>query len=71
MASPAYGRVASTVPTTVKAGPVVVSRLGVPCQRMTQSIDIGGRNVNASAVLCRQPDGSWRLNPTQSARAVP
>jgi len=55
----------------VTAGPVVVSRLGVPCQTLTQTIDIGGQNVRASAVVCRQPDGTWQLNPTQSARLVP
>jgi len=35
---------------------------------MTQTINIGGRNVKASAVLCRQPDGKWQIEPTQSAR---
>jgi len=43
----------------------------VPCQTLTQTIDIGGQNVRASAVVCRQPDGTWQLNPTQSARLVP
>jgi hypothetical protein len=71
MASPAYGHVASTARSTVSATPVVVSGLGVPCQKVTQTIDVGGRNVHASAILCRQADGSWRLNPSQSARAVP
>jgi hypothetical protein len=66
VASPIYGRVASTVPTTVTASPVVVSPLGVPCQTVTQTIDIGGQTVHASAVVCRQPDGTWRLNPAQS-----
>jgi surface antigen len=68
VASPVYGRVASTVPTRVTASPVIVSRSGVPCQKMTQTIDIGGQTVHASAVVCRHRDGTWQLNPTQSAR---
>jgi hypothetical protein len=74
IASPAYSHVASAVPTKITAGPVVVSRLGVPCQKMTQNINIGGRKVRASAVLCREPNGIWKIKPTQGtglARAVP
>jgi surface antigen len=67
MASPVFGRVATSVPSTIIAGPIV-SRRGVPCQRVTQMIDIGGRNVHASAMLCRQSDGKWRIETTQSAR---
>jgi surface antigen len=67
MASPVFGRVAATVPTTITASPVV-TRLGVPCQTMTQTIEIGGQNVHASAVLCRQADGTWRIEPPQNAR---
>jgi hypothetical protein len=43
----------------------------VPCQTVTQTIDIGGQTVHASAMLCRHSDGSWRLNPTQDARLAP
>jgi len=68
MASPVYSRVAATVPTTITATPVVVSRLGIPCQTMTQTVEIGGQNVHASAVLCRQPDGRWQIQPPQNAR---
>jgi hypothetical protein len=68
MASPVYSRVATTVPTTITATPVVVSRLGIPCQTMTQTVEIGGQNVHASAVLCRQPDGRWQIQPPQNAR---
>ena len=50
---------------------VVISRWGVPCQTLTQTIDIGEQTVHASAVVCRQPDGTWRFNPTPSARVVP
>jgi hypothetical protein len=32
-----------------------------------QTINIGGQNVNASAVLCRGPDGQWRIDPSQQA----
>jgi hypothetical protein len=59
--------VASEEPPTEEAGPVV-SRLGVPCRTLTQTIDIGGQTVPASGVVCRQPDGTWRLNETQSAQ---
>jgi hypothetical protein len=37
---------------------------------MTQTIDIDGHAVHASALLCRQPDGSWRIAP-QDARGAP
>ena len=50
------------------AGPVFASQIGLPCQKMTQTIDIGGQNVHAAAVLCQQPNGAWRIQPTQSAR---
>jgi hypothetical protein len=63
------GRVASEEPPTEEAGPVV-SRLGAQCRTLTQTIDIGGQTVPASGVVCRQPDGTWRLNETQSARLV-
>jgi surface antigen len=69
VASPVYGRVASEEPPTEEAGPVV-SRLGAQCRTLTQTIDIGGQTVPASGVVCRQPDGTWRLNETQSARLV-
>jgi hypothetical protein len=35
---------------------------------MTQTIDIDGQTVHASAVLCREPDGIWRIEPIQDAR---
>ncbi len=38
---------------------------------MAATIDIGGQSVHASAVVCRQPNGTWRLNPTENARLVP
>jgi hypothetical protein len=38
---------------------------------MTQMIDIGGRNVHASALMCRQPNGRWEIAPAQSARMPP
>jgi hypothetical protein len=41
------------------------------CRTLTQTIDIGGQTVPASGVVCRQPDGTWRLNETQSAQLVP
>jgi len=69
VAGPVYGRVASEEPPTEEAG-AVVSRLGAQCRTLTQTIDIGGQTVPASGVVCRQPDGTWRLNETQSARLV-
>jgi surface antigen len=71
VASPIYGRVASKEPPTEEEAGAVVSRLGVPCRTLTQTIDIGGQTVPASGVVCRQPDGTWRLNETQSAQLVP
>jgi hypothetical protein len=44
---------------------------GVPCRKLTQTIDIGGQTVPASAVVCREGDGTWRLNATQSAQLDP
>jgi hypothetical protein len=41
------------------------------CRTLTQTIDVGGQTVPASGVVCRQPDGTWRLNETQSAQLVP
>jgi hypothetical protein len=35
---------------------------------MTQNVEIDGQTVHASAVLCQQPDGSWQIDPAQSAR---
>jgi len=67
MASPVYGRVAAGVPSTIVAGPPIVSRGRPPCRNVTQTINIGGQNVNASAVLCRGPDGQWRIDPSQQA----
>jgi hypothetical protein len=67
-ASPVFAHVATTVPTTITASPVVVSNLGVPCQTITQTINIGGQDVYASAVLCQQRNGSWQIDRTQSAR---
>jgi hypothetical protein len=69
MASPIFGRVAATVPTTITATPVTLTRLGVPCQTMTQTIEIDGQNVFASAVLCRRTDGTWQIESAQNARA--
>jgi hypothetical protein len=71
IASPVYSRVAATVPTRITVGPLVATELGLPCQRMTQMIDIGGRNVHASALMCRQPNGRWEIAPAQSARTPP
>jgi hypothetical protein len=68
--SPIFARVAPDVPSTIAAGPIFAPRAGLVCQRMTQTIDIDGRAVHASALLCRQPDGSWRIAP-QDARSVP
>jgi hypothetical protein len=68
VASPVFARVTPTVPTTITASPVVVSTLGVPCQTITQTIDIGGQDVHASAVVCRQPNGGWQIVPMGSAQ---
>jgi hypothetical protein len=38
---------------------------------MTQTIDIGGQTVHASAVLCREPSGLWRIDPMPDAAAKP
>ncbi len=71
IASPVFSRVADTVPTTITASPVVVSRLGVACQTVMQNITIDGQNVHASALVCRQPNGSWHIEPRQSALIPP
>jgi surface antigen len=66
IASPVFGHVASTVPTTVTASPLFTSRIGLPCRTMTQTITISGQDVHASAVMCRQADGQWRIDPTRN-----
>jgi len=71
VAGPIYRGVASKEPPTEeKTGPAA-SGLDVPCRTLTQTIDIGGQTVPALGVVCRQPDGTWRLNETQSAQLVP
>jgi hypothetical protein len=70
IASPVFGRVDPQVRSTIAAGPIFAPRTGLVCQRMTQTIDIDGRAVHASALLCRQPDGSWRIAP-QDAKNTP
>jgi hypothetical protein len=71
IASPFFGRVSQRVPSTIAAGPIFAPRAGLVCQRMTQTIDIDGRAVHASALLCRQPDGSWRIAPQDAKGGVP
>jgi hypothetical protein len=61
MASPVFTRVADTVPSTVEAGPVFPLRGGLLCQRMTQTVKIDGQNVHASALMCRHPNGVWKI----------
>lgn len=61
MSSPIFTRVASTVPSTVEAGPLFPLRGGLLCQRMTQTIKIDGQNVHASALMCRHPNGVWKI----------
>lgn len=68
--SPVFSRVGPQVPSTIAAGPIFAPRAGLVCQRMTQTIDIDGRAVRASALLCRQADGSWQIAP-QDARTTP
>src|SRR5437667_448891 len=67
IASPLFGRVAATVPSTIIASPRVVLRAGLPCRNVTQTINLSGQSVNASAVLCRGIDGQWRIEPGQQA----
>ncbi|HEX3499270.1 MAG TPA: hypothetical protein VHT04_08080 [Stellaceae bacterium] len=69
IASPVFGHVSPRAPSTIAAGPTFAPRAGLVCQRMMQTIDIDGRAVHASALLCRQPDGSWRI--AQDARSGP
>jgi hypothetical protein len=61
MASPLFTRVAETVPSTVEAGPLFPLRGGLLCQRMTQTVKIDGQNVHASALMCRHPNGVWKI----------
>src|SRR6266404_3428094 len=53
MASPVFAHVGPAVPSTVTAGTVYIAHTGLPCQAMTQIIDIGGQTVQAAAVLCQ------------------
>jgi surface antigen len=61
MASPAFTRVADTVPSSVEAGKPFPLRGGLVCQRMTQTIKIDGQSVHASALMCRHPNGAWKI----------
>ena len=69
MASPVFAHVGPAVPSTVTAGTVYIAHTGLPCQAMTQIIDIGGQTVQATAVLCQDADGVWRIEPMQGASA--
>lgn len=68
--SPIFRGVAPKEPPTAEAGPEV-SRSGVPCRTLTQSIEIAGQTVPASAVICRQSNGTWQLDPTLAAQLAP
>jgi hypothetical protein len=61
VSSPLFTRVAETVPSTVEAGPLFPLRGGLLCQRMTQTVKIDGQNVHASALMCRHPNGVWKI----------
>jgi hypothetical protein len=61
MSSPVYTRVADAVASTVEAGPLFPLRGGLVCQRMTQTVKIDGQNVHASALMCRNPNGVWKI----------
>jgi hypothetical protein len=61
VSSPLFTRVAETVPSTVQAGPLFPLRGGLLCQRMTQTVKIDGQNVHASALMCRHPNGVWKI----------
>jgi surface antigen len=68
IASPVFAHVAPPMRSTIAAGPIFAPRAGLVCQTMTQTIDIDGQNVHASALLCRQLDGTWRLAPPQDVK---
>jgi surface antigen len=70
IASPLFGRVGPQAQSTIAAGPIFAPRVGLVCQTMTQTIDIDGQSVHASALLCRQPDGTWQISPSQNARGA-
>jgi hypothetical protein len=70
VASPIYGGVASKEPPTEEEAGPAASGLDVPCRTLTQTIDIDGQTVPASAIVCRQRNGTWRLNPTLSGQLV-
>jgi hypothetical protein len=71
MASPAFTRVADTVPSTVEAGKPFPLRGGLVCQRMTQMIKIDGQSVHASALMCRHPNGVWKIAAPPGTPAAP
>jgi hypothetical protein len=71
MASPAFTRVADTVPSTVEAGKPFPLRGGLVCQRMTQTIKIDGQNVHASALMCRHPNGAWKIAAPSGTPTAP
>jgi hypothetical protein len=70
LASPVFARTAPPMRSTIAAGPIFAPRAGLFCQTMTQTIDIDGQSVHASALLCRQPDGSWRIAPPQDVKGA-
>jgi surface antigen len=61
MSSPTFTRVTDSVPSAVEAGPLFPLRGGLVCQRMTQMVKIAGQNVHASALMCRHPNGVWKI----------
>jgi hypothetical protein len=71
MASPVFTRVADTVASSVEAGKPFPLRGGLVCQRMTQMIKIDGQNVHASALMCRHPNGVWKIAAPPGAPNAP
>ena len=65
------GAVASTEPASPAAETDAAALDGgTPCRKLTRTIDIGGEIVPASALLCREGDGTWQLDGAQIAQRV-
>jgi surface antigen len=55
----------------ITPSPAFQDASGQTCREFQQTIMVGGQPQQAFGTACRQPDGSWRLQPAPAAAAPP
>jgi hypothetical protein len=53
----------------ITPSPAFQNAAGQPCREFQQSIMVNGQAEEAFGTACRQPDGTWRLQPAPPATA--